>query len=116
MKTRDKTWSRRPRILRSGLRGLARKPQADVQRRQIGQILRSDMLQAKLTIGEPNDKYEQEADRVADQVMSMPEPGLQRQEMPEEEEEAVQAKALAEGGTPLLQRQAEPNEEELEET
>ncbi|MDH5181208.1 MAG: DUF4157 domain-containing protein [Gammaproteobacteria bacterium] len=29
-------------------------------------------VQAKLTIGQPNDKYEQEADRVADQVMRMP--------------------------------------------
>jgi len=28
-------------------------------------------IQAKLTIGQPNDKYEQEADRVADQVMRM---------------------------------------------
>lgn len=31
-------------------------------------------VQAKLKIGEPNDKYEQEADRVADQIMRMPEP------------------------------------------
>lgn len=27
-------------------------------------------MQAKLTIGQPNDKYEQEADRVADQVVN----------------------------------------------
>jgi hypothetical protein len=33
-------------------------------------------IQAKLTIGQPGDKYEQEADRVADRVMAMPEPGL----------------------------------------
>ena len=32
-------------------------------------------IQAKLTIGQPNDKYEQEADRVAEQVMRMPETG-----------------------------------------
>ena len=31
-------------------------------------------VQPKLKIGEPNDKYEQEADRVADQVMRMPDP------------------------------------------
>lgn len=30
------------------------------------------LIQPKLKIGTPNDKYEQEADRVADQVMSMP--------------------------------------------
>lgn len=34
-------------------------------------------LQAKLRIGPQNDKYEQEADRVADQVMRMPDPALQ---------------------------------------
>lgn len=34
-------------------------------------------LQAKLKIGQPNDKYEQEADRVADQIMRMPDPPIQ---------------------------------------
>jgi Domain of unknown function (DUF4157)/Heterokaryon incompatibility protein Het-C len=33
-------------------------------------------IQAKLTIGQPGDKYEQEADSMAAQVMQMPEPGL----------------------------------------
>jgi len=32
------------------------------------------VIQAKLKIGQPNDKYEQEADRVADEVMRMPVP------------------------------------------
>ena len=36
-------------------------------------------IQAKLTVGQPGDKYEQEADRVAELVMQMPEPQLQRQ-------------------------------------
>jgi hypothetical protein len=31
-------------------------------------------IQAKLTIGQPGDKYEQEADSVADRVMAMSEP------------------------------------------
>jgi hypothetical protein len=35
-------------------------------------------LQAKLTISQPGDPYELEADRVADQVMRMPEPTVQR--------------------------------------
>ncbi|NEQ54069.1 MAG: DUF4157 domain-containing protein, partial [Leptolyngbya sp. SIO3F4] len=35
-------------------------------------------VQAKLTIGQPGDKYEQEADSMADQVMAMPEPGAKR--------------------------------------
>ncbi len=40
------------------------------------------VLQAKLEISQPGDPYEQEADRVAKQVMRMPEPSapiLQRQ-------------------------------------
>jgi len=52
-------------------------------------------IQTKLKIGEPGDKYEQEADRVADEVMRMPETSVQRQVEPEEEEEEemVQRKA-----------------------
>lgn len=36
-------------------------------------------IQAKLVVGQPGDIYEQEADRVADAVMRMPEPQVQRQ-------------------------------------
>src|SRR5207244_170198 len=35
-------------------------------------------IQPKLTIGAPNDRFEQEADRRADEVMRTPEPRLQR--------------------------------------
>ena len=35
-------------------------------------------IQSKLEINQPGDKYEQEADRVADEVMRMPEPAIQR--------------------------------------
>ncbi len=34
-------------------------------------------IQAKLKIGQPNDKYEQEADRVAEHIIEMPEPAVQ---------------------------------------
>ena len=84
------------------------------QRAEIRHILRSTGVQTKLTIGLPNDKYEQEADRIADQVMAMPDPKLQRQSENEEEEETLQAKPLAEQITPLVQRQEEPEEEEEE--
>jgi Domain of unknown function (DUF4157) len=51
-------------------------------------------LQTKLRISEPGDVYEQEADRIADQIMQMPNPSPQRQVEPEEEnEEIVQRKA-----------------------
>jgi len=39
----------------------------------IQRLLDHGAVQTKLTIGQPNDKYEQEADRVAEQVMGMPE-------------------------------------------
>lgn len=39
--------------------------------------LEPEVIQTKLTINKPNDIYEQEADRVADQVMRMPEPAIQ---------------------------------------
>jgi hypothetical protein len=73
-------------------------------------------IQAKLKVGQPGDIYEQEADRVADAVMRMPEPGVQRQVEPEEEEEEelLQTKPLAEEITPRVQRQVEPEEEEEE--
>jgi hypothetical protein len=40
-------------------------------------LLKSGWIQAKPTINQPNDAYEQEADRVADQIMRMPEPAIQ---------------------------------------
>ena len=86
----------------------------------------SPRIQRKLTIGRPNDRFEQEADRVADQVMRMPDPhsavdlgvagvgrasGIQRictecqdelQRQPlEEEEEELQAKPQP-GAIPAL--------------
>ena len=71
-------------------------------------------IQAKLVVGQPGDKYEQEADRVADAVMRMPELQVQRQIEEEEEEERIQTKPLAEQITPLVQRQVEEEEKEEE--
>jgi Domain of unknown function (DUF4157) len=69
-------------------------------------------IQTKLTIGQPGDKYEQEADSVADRVMAMSEPAqVQREELGEEEEE-LQMKPLAETISPLVQREELPEEEE----
>ena len=45
---------------------------------KVRHILHSPRPQAKLTVGAPNDAFEREADQVADQVMRMPEPGVQR--------------------------------------
>lgn len=57
--------------------------------------------------------YEREADRVADAVMRIPEPGVQRQA--EEGVELIQTKSLVEQITPLVQRQVEEEEKEEEE-
>ena len=90
-----------------------------LQQAKVRHILRGPTLQPKLTIGQLNDKYEQEADRVADEVMRMPEPAVQRQPKEDEEEkkeeELIQTKPLAEKITPLVQRQVVPEEEEEEE-
>ena len=52
----------------------------DSQQTIIRYILRSGSAQTKLAIGAPDDVYEQEADRVADQVMRMPEPSVQQKD------------------------------------
>jgi hypothetical protein len=77
----------------------------------------SSVIQPKLTVGAPGDKYEQEADKVAAQVMGMAEPTNQQpvqREMALEEEQELQMKPLASMITPLVQRQEVPEEEELQ--
>lgn len=69
-------------------------------------------VQPKLTVGAPNDVYEQEADRVAGQVMSMPDKPIQRMDNLEEEE--IQTKPLAGSITPLVQRMDNLEEEEIQ--
>lgn len=64
-------------------------------------------IQTKLTVNTPGDVYEQEADRVADQVMRMPEPNLQRAcacggacpKCQAEERERLQTKRVQAGDT-----------------
>ena len=77
-------------------------------------------IQTKLTIGEPGDKYEQEADQVASQVVQQinsPVPvqsaqgqTVQREEVAPFEEEQVQAKSISD----TIQREELPEEEELQ--
>ncbi|WP_202985783.1 DUF4157 domain-containing protein [Nostoc sp. UIC 10630] len=91
------------------------------------------LIQEKLTIGEPGDKYEQEADATARQVvqkihqpqseklqreelsneeeLQMTAGGsIQREELPEEEKKQLQMKPL--GESPSLQREELPDEED----
>lgn len=92
-------------------------------------------FQAKLTVNEPGDVYEQEADAVADRVMRMPDPavtaafnkvsisGLQRKCASCEEEEKVQRKESEEDEQPVqlkrisdlaIQRQCTDCEDEIQ--
>ena len=66
-------------------------------------------IQTKLTVGAPGDKYEQEADQVAAQVMSMsvaPDSSPQVQRFGEEDN-PVQRWSLAQSITPVVQRQVD---------
>jgi hypothetical protein len=59
--------------------------------RAVQRLIESGALQTKLTVGKPNDIYEQEADRVAEQVMRMPESSTKRKGVSEfNESESVQ--------------------------
>ena len=50
--------------------------QRQLGNQSVQRLLKTTAVQAKLTIGHPNDVYEQEADRVADEIMRMPEPDI----------------------------------------
>jgi hypothetical protein len=85
----------------------------------VQRLLARHAVQAKVRVGPAGDAYEQEADRVADQVMTMPtlppashRPAVQR--AAEEDEEPVQAKPLAASIRPLVQRAAEEDEEPIQ--
>lgn len=84
--------------------------QRTIGNQAVQRLFKSGVIQAKLRIGKPNDIYEREADRVAEQMMRMPEPTC-----PEckEEKETIQTERSAGQITPLVQRQVEEEEEEI---
>jgi hypothetical protein len=68
-------------------------------------------VQTKLRIGQPGDVYEREADRVAEQVMRMPDRPLQPTHPPRDEAR-IQSKVAGPQITPRIQPQGQPEEEE----
>ena len=84
----------------------------------VQRLLQSRQIQAKLTVGVPNDKYEQEADRVADHVMRMPDPKVQRESNDIDEDELekgkIQAKPIGAAIIPVIQRLCPEFEEALQ--
>lgn len=96
--------------------------QRTIGNQDVGRLIKSGALQAKLRIGQPNDIYEQQADRVAEQVIRMPDisgrsrntriqrkcptciKGLKR----EKNDEKIQTKETP-GQTPEITQQIETN-------
>lgn len=82
--------------------------QRTMRNQEVQRLIKSGTLQAKLEIGQPNDIYEREADRLADHVMRMTEGSLvngdssfvQRRaeflEFPEKEEDVLQRQPMDE--------------------
>lgn len=73
----------------------------------VQRLLDSRAVQVKLTVNPPDDVYEREADKVAN-VVTQASSEIQRQDVPEEEEE-VQTKLASQ-----VQRQEVPEEEEIQ--
>ncbi|CAN1208783.1 hypothetical protein TUMEXPCC7403_01080 [Tumidithrix helvetica PCC 7403] len=107
------------------------RPQVDIMARKwegIRAAYQAKQVQAKLAIGAVGDKYEQEADKVAsqvvqtintpesvqrddeEQVQTKPLESIQRDEAPEEEDEELQMKPLSDS----IQREEAPEEEDEE--
>lgn len=87
---------------------------ADVlaMQRAYGNRAVSSLVQTKLMVGPAGDSYEQEADRVAGQVMSMTTmPANPKRVQMQEDEELVQTKPLAASITPIVQMQEDDDEE-----
>lgn len=105
----------------------ARRLQRVVGNRSLQGLLRARWLQPRLTVSDPSDPYEQEAEQVADRVVRMSAPGPEADALPPvrgpcsacsgelkrqslEDEEVLQARVAAPGA--LLQRQLPEDEDE----
>lgn len=82
--------------------------QRTIGNRAVGSLLHSGILQAKLKVGSPGDRFERQADAVANQVVSMPDPSVQRTT---DDEKKMQTSPIASTITPLVQTSAEEKEE-----
>ena len=71
-------------------------------------------FQRKLSVGAADDHYEQEADRVARQVMNIPDavvPNAMQRDTSSEKDQTLQTKPLAASITAFVERQSMPDEE-----
>jgi hypothetical protein len=87
--------------------------QRSIGNQAVQRLIGSPYIQTKLQVSTPGDPYEQEADRVADTVMRMPDPRTTRtaeQQTEAEKEETVAPKPLVQRAVPIAVR--EDDEEE----
>ena len=83
----------------------------------VQRLLAQHQVQAKLTVGPAHDHYEQEADRVAAQVMAQPTApakSVAQRAPKDEDKDKLQAKPLASGITSLAQRAPAPEDDKDE--
>jgi len=87
---------------------------ARTQQAEIRRILRASPVQPKLTVNQPNDEYEQEADRIAGQVMGMSDVDMaQGSESADGKTQPVQVqRSCPDCEEELAQRQPEEEDEE----
>lgn len=93
--------------------------QREIGNKSVRSIMRQEMVQTKLEVGEPDSEYEKEADRVADEVMKMPDPTISRQAVDdleeEEETEQIQTKPISAQITHIQRTPEIPEQEDEEE-
>lgn len=89
-----------------------RELQGSIGNHAVQRLINSPYIQTKLQISTPGDPFEREADQVADTVMRMPDPVVNKTNQP-----SIQTKTVASQITPLIHREiAQAPEEEEEKT
>ncbi len=84
--------------------------QRTVGNQAVEKLLKSGVIQAKLTIGQPGDIYEQEADRIAEQVMRMPDSGTTERKGVSEYNKSPSVQRVCAECEEELQRQTQDSE------
>ncbi len=90
--------------------------QRTIGNRALEGLLRSGFIQAKLSIGQPGDMYEQEADRMADHVMRMPGSGIEERKRDSKYAEVPSIQSMCSDCEEELHRQPVEEEKELLQT
>ena len=82
--------------------------QRTIGNQAVERLYRAGILHAKLTIGQPDDMYEQEADRVADEVMRMPDGPVSGKQSAVRSEGEVGGRRTEDGGLKRESLQMKP--------